>query len=334
MRYYNIPIFVPHYGCPFDCVFCNQKHITGEKENVSAKRTKQIITEHLKTFTKVEKRVEAAFFGGSFTAICPDLQEELLSAAYDFVIEGKIDGIRLSTRPDFINDEIMQRLMRYGVTAVELGVQSMDNNVLRLSGRGHTDADVVKAVELIKKYPVELGLQMMTGLPGDDGTQSILTAERIIDLKPDCVRIYPTLVIRDTALCRLYERGEYKPQTLEQAVSLAAVLLEKFRENNISVIRVGLAATEEISPGGALAAGPYHAAFGELAEGEIYYNKIRRLLKGAHFAEIGVNPCEISKAVGNAKRNIKRLANDGITVRFIQDGNVPKGGITLKSVEG
>ena len=334
MKYCNIPIFVPHYGCPFDCVFCNQKHITGEKDSVDAKRTKQIITEHLETLRNKEKRVEAAFFGGSFTAICPDLQEELLSAAYEFVKAGEIGGIRLSTRPDYIDDEIMQRLMRYGVTAVELGVQSMDNGVLKAAGRGHTDADVVRAVEVIKKYPVELGLQMMTGLPGDDGSQSVLTAERIIALKPRSVRIYPTLVIRDTALCRLYERGEYKPQTLEEAVKLAAELLEKFRENNIDVIRVGLAATEEISPGGALVAGPYHAAFGELAEGEIYYNKMRRMLNGARYAEFGVNPSEISKAIGNAKRNIKRFEKAGVSVKLVQDAGIPKGSITLRSVEG
>lgn len=334
MRYYNIPIFVPHYGCPFDCVFCNQKHITGESKKVDAERTRHIITEHLKTLPPSGKRAEAAFFGGSFTAIAPKLQEELLAAAYEFVKTGEIDGIRLSTRPDFIDDEIMQRLMRYGVTAVELGVQSMDNGVLRAAGRGHTDADVVQAVETIRKYPVELGLQMMTGLPGDDGTQSIYTAERIISLKPDCVRIYPTLVIRDTKLCRLYENGAYRPQTLDAAVSLAAVLLEKFRSSNINVIRIGLAATEEISPGGALAAGPYHAAFGELVEGEIYYNKMQSLLNGSHFAEFAVNPSEISKAIGNKKRNIRRFADRGINVRLIQDADIPKGSIILRSVEG
>lgn len=333
MRYYNIPIFVPHYGCPFDCVFCNQKHITGESEPVDGKRAESIIRRHLETITLKPRRVEAAFFGGSFTAIGADLQEELLAAAYEFIKSGEIDGIRLSTRPDYIDDEVMQRLMRYGVTAVELGVQSMDDEVLKKSGRGHSADAVVRAVQIIKQYPIELGLQMMTGLPGDSGAQSIETAKKIIALSPDCVRIYPTLVIKDTALCTLCERGEYTPQSLDDAVSLSTQLLQMFKAANIRVLRVGLAATEEISPGGALVAGPYHAAFGELCEGEIFYTKISELTKGAKKAVIAVNPTDISKAIGNGKRNVNRLLDNGVSVKFVQDSSITAGEIAVVSIE-
>ncbi|MBS7298341.1 MAG: radical SAM protein [Eubacteriales bacterium] len=330
MKYYNIPIFVPHYGCPFDCVFCNQKHITGEEEIPCGARTTNIIREYLETLPEKDRQIEAAFFGGSFTAVDESLQLELLQAAYEFVKNGEIDGIRLSTRPDFIDEKIMERLVKYGVTTVELGVQSMNDNVLTASGRGHTAGVVEKAVGIIREYPVKLGLQMMTGLPEDTDERSIETANRIIALKPDFVRIYPTLVIRDTKLCSMYESGDYKPQSLDSAVVLAAKLMEMFKSNNIAVIRAGLAATDEISPGGALVAGPYHSAFGELAEGEVFYNKIQAELDDRKTAEIAINPKDISKAVGNCRRNIKRFEESGCKVIFVQDDKVPQGEIVRK----
>ncbi len=329
MKYYNIPIFVPHYGCPFDCVFCNQKHITGEENLPSGEYTRQIIREHLATLPKENRYVEAAFFGGSFTAVDEALQTELLSAAYEFVKSGEIDGIRLSTRPDFIDDEILERLVSYGVTTIELGVQSMSEDVLMLSGRGHSADDVKRAVEIIEKYPIKLGLQMMTGLPGDTNEKSVFTAEEIIKLKPDFVRIYPTLVIRDTRLCQMYEQGEYKPQELDGAVELAAKLMEMFKEHSITVIRVGLATTEEISPDGSLVAGPFHSAFGELCEGEMFYNKMMNKIDGKA-AVFEVNPRDISKAVGNKSRNIERLKALGIKAEFVQSKDVPLGEILRK----
>ncbi len=330
MKYYNIPIFVPHYGCPFDCVFCNQKHITGEKDKPSGERTKEIIKEYLTTLPKEDRQIEAAFFGGSFTAVEEELQEELLAAAYEFIKTGDIDGIRLSTRPDFIDETVMERLLKYKVTTIELGVQSMDDGVLTACGRGHTAADVERAVGIIRNYPVKLGLQMMTGLPYDTDEKALKTADKIISLAPDFVRIYPTLVIRDTKLSDMYQCGEYSPQSLEGAVELAATLMEKFRSNNISVIRVGLAATDEISPGGALVAGPYHSAFGELAESEIFLRDIKRIAGDTKNAEIAVNPKDISKAVGNCRKNIERLREEGYTVKFIQDNAVPQGEIVRK----
>ncbi len=330
MRYYNIPVFVPHYGCPFDCVFCNQKHITGEMEKASGERTTEIIKEHLATIPKTETMVETAFFGGSFTAVEEALQIELLSSAYEFVKRGEIDGIRLSTRPDFIDDGILQRLVSFGVTTIELGVQSMDDEVLSQSGRGHTAEDVKNAVRIIKKYPVKLGLQMMTGLPSDTDEKALRTADEIILQKPDFVRIYPTLVLCDTRLCQMYESGEYKPQELDDAVGLCAKLIQKFTDNNIGVIRTGLAVTEEISPNGKLVAGPFHSAFGELSEGEIFYEKMLLGIKNAKEATFLVNPRDISKAIGNKGRNTKRLKAMGIRAEFIQDENVPLGTIKRK----
>ncbi len=308
MKHYNIPIFVPHEGCPFNCIFCNQKRITGVDTSITGQEIANIIETHLKTLPKTDRYVEAAFFGGSFTGISPEKQEEFLSVAYRYVKNGDIDGIRLSTRPDYISEEIADRLARYGVTAVELGVQSMDNGVLKAAARGHTQKTVEDGVSVLKRYPFKLGLQMMTGLPGDSDETAIETAGKIIDLKPDFVRIYPTLVVRDTPLAKMYERGEYTPQTVDEAVSLCKRLLLMFRENNIDVIRVSLVTTEEISEGAAVVAGPFHSSFRELVEGEIYFDEICKMLeKNPGIRCIEVNAAEISKAVGNKRRNILRI---------------------------
>lgn len=307
MKNYNIPIFVPHEGCPFNCIFCNQKRITGADTPVNAEEVRQIIERYLATLPKTDRYAEAAFFGGSFTGISADKQEELLAAAFEYVKNGKIDGIRLSTRPDYIDGEIVERMKRYGVTTVELGVQSMDSKVLRLSARGHTQEAVERAAELIKRSGIRLGLQMMTGLPGDTAEKSIETARKIIALKPECVRIYPTLVVRDTPLETMYKNGAYTPQTLEDAVDLCKRLLLMFRGADIDVIRVALVTTDEISDKGSVVAGPFHSAFRELCEGEIYFDKMCEMLDNGIVKGFCVNPCEISKAVGNGRRNIIRL---------------------------
>ena len=279
MKYYNIPIFVPHKGCPFDCVFCNQKHITGTQDEVTRDTVKNTIKEYLKTLPREDSYIEAAFFGGSFTGIERDLQELFLSTAYEFVKLGEIDGIRLSTRPDYIDEEILDRLKKYGVTTIELGVQSLDDEVLKLSGRGHDSSVVKKSVKLIKEYGFSLGLQMMTGLLGDTNEKSLKTADDIISLRPDFVRIYPTLTVKDTHLEKLYNEGKYKPQTVDEAVELCKELMIKFQKADIRVIRVSLQTTDEISPGGSIVAGPYDAQFREIVESEIYLDKIIKKIK-------------------------------------------------------
>lgn len=308
MKFYNIPIFVPHEGCPFDCAFCNQRKITGMDTSIGAEAIRGIIDEHLNTLPLGEKYVEAAFFGGSFTGISAKKQCEFLSVAKEYLDSGKINGIRLSTRPDYISEEILDRLKEYGVTTIELGVQSMDEDVLLASNRGHTPEVVKKSAGLIKSYGFNLGLQMMTGLPGDTPEKAIKTAEEIIGLHPHFVRIYPTLVLKDTKLEAMYKAGEYKPQTVDEAVLLCKKLIPMFKNENIEIIRVALVTTEEISADGAIVAGPFHPAFRELCEGEIYYDSIEMHLGENPDARVfAVNPREISKAVGNKKRNIIRI---------------------------
>ncbi|MGN0163001.1 MAG: elongator complex protein 3, partial [Candidatus Ornithomonoglobus sp.] len=205
MRKYNIPIFVPHKGCPFDCVFCNQNRITGhiKVKDVTPDEVTETIEEYLATLPKENRAVETAFFGGSFTGIPMEEQSALMERVQPYIEDGRIDGIRLSTRPDYISPEILDNLKRYHVTTIELGVQSMEDSVLKAANRGHTARQVKDAVRLIREYDFDLGLQMMTGLPGDTPQHSIETARQLTPLRPDCVRIYPTLTIKDTYLEKL-----------------------------------------------------------------------------------------------------------------------------------
>lgn len=327
---YNIPIFVPHRGCPFDCVFCNQRRITGSIKDVTPKDVTETIEAYLKTLPKEGRVVEAAFFGGSFTGIPIEEQTALLSAAYKFKKRGLIDGIRLSTRPDYISGEILDNLARFEVTTIELGVQSMDDEVLKASNRGHTREDVINAVKLIRKYPFSLGLQMMTGLPSDTDEKSLKTAEEIIELKPDIVRIYPTLTIKDTYLEKLYREGKYSPQTLDSAVELSKKLLLKFEAYNICVIRIGLQSTDEICENGSVVAGPVHSSFRELVESSIFYDKIADAIKtgtqnNKDTKTIFVNPRDISKAVGNKKRNIIKIKQEfDADIKIVGNENIKR----------
>lgn len=324
MKTYNIPIFVPHRGCPFDCVFCNQRRITGKNASVTADDAHEIIENALKTLPRTDCTIEAAFFGGSFTGIPIEEQSALLAAAKEFSDAGRIHGIRLSTRPDYINTEILENLQKYGVTTIELGVQSMDNEVLKASNRGHTAEQVEAAVRLIRQYPFKLGLQMMTGLPSDTDKKSMETAKKLIALKPNIVRIYPTLVIKDTCLEDMYFDGEYKPQTVDEAVNLCKKLLVMFEKENITVIRIGLQSTDEICEHGSVTAGPVHSSFRELVESSIYLDILKEKLKNVKKAEVFVNPKEISKAVGNRRRNILALKKKGTIISIHGDDNLKK----------
>lgn len=326
MKTYNIPIFVPHRGCPHDCVFCNQKRITGTEGAMTADAARSIIDKCLGTLPKENRRVEAAFFGGSFTGIPIAEQTSLLKLAHEYIINGSIDGIRVSTRPDYITREILDNLLRFGVTTIELGVQSMCAEVLEASNRGHSVQDVTDAVKLIREYPFTLGLQMMTGLPADTPERSLDTADKIIALTPELVRIYPTLIIKDTYLEAMYKEGRYAPQTLSEATELSKKLLLKFEGAGIRVIRVGLQSTDEICESGSVVAGPVHSSFRELVESSIYYDIIEASVKdGAAYAEVFVNPREVSKAVGNKRANIIKLKNDrNIDIRVFPDKELKK----------
>ena len=220
-----IPIFVPHKGCPNDCIFCNQKKISGQLEEMTTEKMHETVNAHLSTINR-DTFVEIAFYGGSFTAIDKNRQEEFLKHAWAYIENGRVSEIRISTRPDRIDEEILGLLKRYGVRTIELGVQSLDDEVLRASLRGHDSAAVCKAAGLIKEMGFRLGIQIMTGLPGDTREKCLETAKKVISLSPDLVRIYPVLVIKGTVLEKLMERGEYRPQSLEEAVDLCAELLQ------------------------------------------------------------------------------------------------------------
>ncbi len=303
MRHYNIPVFVPHLGCPHDCVFCNQKRITGNEKPVDAKK---IIDEFLDK-AKPSGYVEIAFFGGSFTGIPFEEQCSFLSIAKKYIDSGQVDGIRLSTRPDYIDNKILDNLQEYGVTTIELGVQSLDEEVLKLSARGHTSDAVYNAVNLIRNYNFKLGLQMMTGLPGDTYEKSIETAVRIAKLKPDFVRIYPTLVIRDTYLEKMYNCGEYIPFSLNETVDLLAELKCIFDSSGIDIIRMGLQTTDEISPDASVVAGPFHESVGELVWNKYYLKIIEDICNDGGIYDVYCAGGHRSKVIGHKKNNVNYL---------------------------
>ena len=312
---YIIPIFVPHLGCPNDCTFCNQKKISGQKTNISSANVKEIIEYYLDNFQDTDKKVEVAFFGGSFTGIESKVQEELLSAAYEYIKCGKVDSIRISTRPDYINQDILDLLKKYNVQTIELGVQSANDYILQKSRRGHSFDDVKKASRLIRKNGFILGHQMMVGLPDSTQKDEIETARKLIKLHPSIVRIYPVLIIKGTKLEEDYINGEYSPNTLEQAVETCAKLLKMFDKKGIEVIRIGLQSTEEIcepgNEGSQVVAGPYHPAFRQLVESRICYDeisrKIRRLNNKVKTVRVSVNGKLINNFVGHKKENVKRI---------------------------
>lgn len=303
-----IPVFVPHLGCPNDCVFCNQRRISGSTVSATAETVREAVRNAVSLDTAGRKR-QLAFYGGSFTAIPRAEQESLLAAAKEYLDSGELDSVRLSTRPDAIDGEVLERLLRYGVETVELGAQSMDDGVLCLSGRGHTAADVENASRQIKAAGLKLILQMMTGLPGDTDEKDIETAKKLIALRPDGVRIYPTVIVRDTALYDLWRCGRYPEHTVEDAVRVCAKLLPLFEEAGVPVIRLGLNPTEELS-GGAAAGGAYHPALGELVRARIMLERAREAMRGVAPGSsviIHVAPSKLSQTIGQHRSNIDAL---------------------------
>lgn len=311
MKHANISIFVPHRGCPNNCSFCNQKAISGQTVPATEKDVFSVVNTAI--LHKCDpKNTEIAFFGGSFTAIEREQMVSLLTAAKCLLDTYGFEGIRVSTRPDFIDDEVLSILKKYGVTSIELGAQSMNDEVLRLNSRGHTAEDVRKASELIKQYGFSLGLQMMTGLYGSDFQNDYFTAREIMKLHPDTVRIYPTVVLKNTYLCELFEKGEYLPPNAEETAPFAARLLTEFENEGIKVIKLGLHSSETVESD--MVAGAYHPAFRELCEGYIFLNKIEEKLKNKdknREYSVFVSKKSLSKAKGLNKRNEKALKNQG-----------------------
>ena len=299
-----LPIFVPHAGCPNDCVFCNQKRISGSLLPASAETVRDAVS-----VLEPGSGYELAFYGGSFTAIPEAEQDALLAAVIPVRESGAVSAIRVSTRPDAITEEKLARLRLYGVETVELGAQSMCNEVLLRSGRGHTSEDTVKAAKLVKDAGFTLILQMMTGLPGGDDARDIETARAIAALRPDGVRIYPTVIIQNTPLEELWRAGKYRAHTVEDAVRVCARILPIFDSAGIPVIRLGLNPSDELS-GGAAVAGAYHPALGELVRSRLWRDKVEAMLSGVEPGEevvLGVARSRISVMTGQHRANVSYL---------------------------
>ena len=320
MKHINVALFVPDEGCPHRCSFCNQKTISGK---VTPLKTEDIISavETALSGNYDTSLGEIAFFGGSFTAIERGYMVSLLETAKPYIDKGFFKGVRISTRPDKINEEVLSLLKKYGVTSIELGCQSMSDEVLSMNNRGHTAEDVVKASKLIKKYGFEFGVQMMTGLYGDTDERAIETAEKLISLNPDTARIYPTVVLEGTELELLYKEGKYKPQTVDEAVSLCSKLLLMFHKADIPVIRLGLHSGGNVEEG--FVAGAYHPAFREKCESAVYYKKVKEILEKSNINKgeitITVGSKFVSQMTGQGKENIKKLSEDGYKVKILQD---------------
>lgn len=334
-RHYIIPVFVPHEGCPHDCVFCNQDSITGQEEKVDAKFARETIEAYLKTISRENSVIEVSFFGGTFTAIPLDKQKELLAVAREYKEKGLIQYIHLSTRPDYIDDAILKNLKEFSVDVIELGIQSMDEEVLLKSGRGHTAQQAAEASKLIKEYGFTLGHQIMLGLPGDNFEKDIRTTEAVIRLKPDICRIYPALTLKDTAMETLFRQGEYVPYTLKEAVEISKTIYSMLVSEGINVIRIGLQPTEVINEGGDIVAGPFHPAFRELVEGSLLCDMIKEALKGKKpdGAAIFINEKDISKLYANRKEffnDMKEQLNIK-TIRVAASEDLDRGELALES---
>lgn len=333
-KQYIIPIFVPHLGCPNDCIFCNQKSISGQKSNMTKEKAKEIIENYLQSIDKENAQIEIAFFGGSFTAIEVKRQEELLEVASEFVKNGEVESIRISTRPDAIDKETLKRLKKYKVKTIELGVQTSNDYILKRINRGHTFEDVKKSARLIRWYGFRLGVQMMVGLPESTTIDEINTAKELIKLKPKMVRIYPVLVIKNTPLEKELKEEKYKPLTVVQAVEACKEIVRLFHAKNIDIIRIGLQPTEEISAPGTekseVVAGPYHPAFRQLVESAMWYDaivgKIKKLNVKVKEVQVTVNPIDANNVIGHKKSNVINL-KDTYDVDLIlkQDEKIKQG---------
>ena len=313
-KQYIIPIFVPSLGNSGDCIFCNQKSISGQKKQVTKEDVKNIIEEHLK-YIKGDLKPEIAFFGDSFTGIEEEKQVELLEVAHEYVKDKKATGIRVTTRPKHINRKVLKRLKKYKVKTIELEVQSSNDYILKKTGRGHTFADVKKASKLIRLYGFKLGHQMMVGLPESTQLDDINTAKQLIKLKPKMVRIYPVLVIKNTKLEKDYNSGAYKPLTVVQATETCKELVKLFASKNIEVISIGLQTTDTIldskNKESEIVAGPFHPSFRQLVESGMWYdvivNKIKKLNTKVKEVLVFVNPIDVNNVIGHERENIYNL---------------------------
>lgn len=309
-------------ACPFRCIYCDQLKITGKHKLPDEADVRETIESYLKTIPNAGAHIEVAFFGGNFTGLHPESQKMYLGIAQRYLLEKRIQGIRLSTRPDYIDAHKLALLKHYGVTTIELGAQSLDDNVLEQCGRGHTASDVAKASEIIHQAGIHLGLQMMIGLPGDTPEKAMHTAQKIVALAASESRIYPCLIIKGTALQSLFEHGKYQPLSIEEAVDWSVQLLLYFETHGVKVIRLGLHPSADLEAGG-LVAGPYHRAFKTLVLSKIWGQQFKNynFWPSSNGVLIKVAPEEINFAIGFEAKNKKAIQQRYHYVKFIADAS-------------
>ncbi len=312
-----IPVFIPHLGCSHQCLFCNQRSITGEADNRhSAEEIAGTVREWLSR-CRQNDRVQVAFYGGSFTCLPLREQERMLIAVHPFFESGEVHSIRLSTRPDCLDTEICMMLSRHGVKTVELGAQSLDDRVLKISRRGHDVRSILTAAKVLREGGMEIGIQLMVGLPGETTASFLRGIARVRNLRPGFVRLYPVVVVKGSGLELLYNRGDFRPLSLNRAIALSALACSRLEEAGIPVVRMGLQPSESLCK--SMVAGPHHPAFGELVRSRLYYREMRerlfRLAAGESL-EITVSHRDMSQIVGRRRQNIKRLEQLGFGGRF------------------
>ena len=323
LKHYTIPVFIPGEACPFQCIFCDQRLISGKCRAPEEPEIRELIEKHLATFPP-ESSIEVGFFGGTFTGLSPEKQRTYLDIVLPYVSAGKITSIRISTRPDYIDEANLSLLAGYPVKTIELGVQSFDPEVLVRSGRGHTAEDSVRASEMILNRGFTLGLQMMVGLPGDSPEKVQNTAKEIVRLGASETRIYPVLVIHGTELETLFLSGEYQPLTLNEAVQWTKPAMEIFEASSVKVIRVGLHHSDFFMKKD-FVAGPAHPSFRELVMTEIWHDRLSNLTRETERENIRilVNSVDLNFAVGYHGKNRKMLEGFYKKVKFAAMNDIP-----------
>ena len=306
MRHYNIPIFLPELACPFRCVYCNQFSITGKQQLPDIQEVKNTIDKYLESFKEKERFVEVAFFGGNFTGLPEKMQDDFLKIVQPYLEKGVVDGIRCSTRPDYIDEKRVKVLKSFGMKNIELGAQTTNDVILQKCGRGHTFKDIENASQIIVGEGITLGLQMMLGLPFDTFEDDLQTAKDIVRLGAKETRIYPCIVVKDTELEKLYNKGEYKPLSLDDAVEQSATLYEYFNENDVKVLRIGLHTSEDLN-GAAYVAGPYHKNFAEMVFSRLWGRKFDKMHVDSDDFYIEVPENELNHAIGYKGENKRKL---------------------------
>lgn len=335
-----IPFFIMYEGCPNRCIFCNVHKITGSNPgNITEKSFRQTIHTYLRQTKRKPDHVQIAFYGGNFTGMKKERQAELLKYAQSFIHNGQVHDIRISTRPDHIDNEGLKLLKCFGVSTVEIGAQSFIDEVLKLSHRGHSSSDVINAVNLLKEQGFQTGIHIMGGLPGDNRSGYEYSIRETIALKPDMVRIHPTLVFEGTGLAELFLKGAYTPLSMSEAIDMCIHALEKFAEARIPVIRLGLQTNREMETAGSVIAGPYHPAFRSLVEESIFFDMASSMLAEKEVAgkEITfiLSRKDESSFRGQRNRNLQLLKNTYRVARItVKNDHRQEEGAVVMTVEG